>query len=371
MDPRLSGGYLTVDLTAIQKNYSLLKEQLAGRDCAAVVKADAYGLGADRVGPALFEAGCDKFFVALPEEGVQLRRALPPQTDIFILGGLFLDCEELYADERLTPVLNSLDEIRIWSTLSKSRGPLPAIIHLETGICRLGLMAEDIDELHANPNWLDGIEVQYLMSHLASADNPKSDQNAEQLQELRQMIARLPGGLKDLPVSFANSSGIFLGEAYQFNLGRPGVALFGANPTPTKDNPMHSVVQWQGKILQLHNVDSEKPVGYGATYRTGQKSRIATVAIGYADGYFRNLGNEASCAINNKRVPVVGRVSMDMITVDVTSLGEEECKRGDLVTLIGEDITVDEVAQQAGTIAYEILTSIGRRCYRRYLTDGV
>ncbi|WP_025898541.1 alanine racemase [Sneathiella glossodoripedis] len=371
MDPRLSGGYLTVDLTAIQKNYQILKAEVESSECAAVIKADAYGLGASEVGNALYRADCRKFFVALPEEGISLRKSLPIDAEIFILGGLFIDCEDLYIKERLTPVLNSLDEIRIWSELAHDHGPLPALIHLETGICRLGLMAEDIEELKANPHWLDGIEVQYLMSHLASADIPASEQNAEQLDELHKLIANLPEGLQHLPVSFANSSGIFLGKEYHFNLVRPGVALFGANPTPGKANPMNPVVQWQGKILQLHNVDSQKPVGYGATYRTGQKSRIATVAIGYADGYFRNLGNKAYCTINNKRVPVVGRVSMDMITVDVTSLEEEDCKRGDLVTLVGDDITLDEVAKQAGTIAYEILTSIGRRCYRRYLTDGV
>lgn len=370
MDPRLAGGYLTIDLTAIQKNYRILQNQLSGAECAAVVKADAYGLGAEKVAPALSAVGCRKFFVALPEEGIELRRILP-EAEIFILGGLFINCEELYAQERLAPVLNSLDEIRIWSALTKTHGPLPAIIHLETGICRLGLMQEDVAALSQNPQWADGIEVEYLMSHLASADITGSPQNNDQLIELNSLIRQLPEGLQNTPISFANSSGIFLGADYQFNLARPGVALFGANPTPDQPNPMQPVVQWHGKILQLHDVDSEKPVGYGATYRTSQKSRIATIAIGYADGYFRNLGNKAYCTINNKRLPVVGRVSMDMITVDITTLGQEECKRGDLATLIGGEITLDEVANHADTIAYEILTSMGRRCHRRYLQDGV
>ena len=370
MDPRLSGGYLTIDLTAIQTNYKTLQDQLNGTECAAVVKANAYGLGAAKVAPALYAAGCRKFFVASPQEGIELRRILP-EADIFILGGLFIDCEELYVQDRLAPVLNSLEEIRLWSTLTKSQGPLPAIVHLETGICRLGLMQQDVQQLSQNPQWLDGIEVDYLMSHLASADNASSQQNEDQLSELKSLVAQLPVGLQKTPISLANSSGIFLGSDYKYQLARPGVALFGANPTPGHLNPMRPVVQWHGKILQIHDVDSEKPVGYGATYRTSQKSRIATIAIGYADGYFRNLGNKAYCTINNKRLPVVGRVSMDMITVDVTSLGQEECKRGDLATLIGGDITLDEVATHADTIAYEILTSIGRRCYRRYLQDGV
>lgn len=370
MDPRLAGGYLTIDLVAIQNNYKRIQELAQGAECGASIKADAYGLGADRVAPALSAAGCRKFFVALPVEGIELRRILP-EAEIFILGGLFQDCEALYIQEKLTPVLNSLEEIRIWSGLTKTHGPLPATIHLETGICRLGLMEADARELAANPDWLDGLEVDYLMSHLASADIVQSTQSSEQLETLKFLISLLPERLRKTPVSFANSSGVFLGTDFKFDLCRPGISLFGGNPTPHQKNPMQATVQWQGKILQVHDVDSEIPVGYGASYRTSRKSRIATVAIGYADGYFRCLGNRADCSINNKRVPVVGRVSMDMITVDITSLGQEECKRGDLVNLIGEDITLDEIAQKAETIPYEILTSLGRRCHRRYLEAGV
>jgi len=370
MDPRLAGGYLTIDLVAIQNNYKRIQELVQGTECGASIKADAYGLGAKKVAPALSAAGCRKFFVALPAEGVELRRILP-DAEIFILGGLFQDCEELYVHERLAPVLNSLEEIRIWSDLTKTHGPLPAIIHLETGICRLGLMEADVRELTANPGWLDGLEVDYLMSHLASADIVQSTQSSEQLETLKHLISLLPAGLQNTPVSFANSSGVFLGSDFKFDLCRPGIALFGGNPTPHLENPMQATVQWQGKILQVHDVDSEIPVGYGASYRTSRKSRIATVAIGYADGYFRCLGNRADCSINNKRIPVVGRVSMDMITVDITSLGQDECKRGDLVNLIGEDITLDEIAQKAETIPYEILTSLGQRCHRRYLEAGV
>lgn len=371
MDPRLAGGYLTVDLLAIQKNYALLSKLVSPADCAGVVKADAYGLGVDKVAPALFEAGCRSFFVALPEEGVELRRILPVDSKIYILNGLFDECEEVYAHERLTPVLNSLDEIKRWSALTEKVGPLPAILHLETGICRLGLTESAVDELAANPGYMDGIELRYIMSHLASADAPDADQNAEQMAELNRLLEKLPDGLRNTPISFANSSGIFLGNDYHLQLARPGVALYGGNPTPDKENPMQPVVNWQGKILQVHDVDSEKPVGYGATYHTKRKSRIAIVSIGYADGYFRNLGNQGSCVINDNKVPVIGRVSMDMIAIDVTSIPEEKCRRGDLVDLIGKDISLDDLAKQAGTISYEILTSLGKRCHRRYLEAGV
>ncbi|WP_169568744.1 alanine racemase [Sneathiella limimaris] len=369
MDPRLSAGYITIDLVAIQKNYQKLLSLMEANDCAAVVKADAYGLGAQMVAPALHDAGCQKFFVAIPEEGVALRRILP-DVEIFILGGLFPDCEEVYVHERLAPVLNSLEEIETWSKLTQSHGPLPAIIHIDSGICRLGLLEADVNALAANPGIMDGIEVEYLMSHLASADDFKNPQNQEQLDTLTGLIAKLPEGLRNTPVSFANSSGMFHGTDFRFELGRPGIALYGANPTPHLENPMLPVVEWQGKVLQVHDVDSGKPVGYGATYRTSKRSRIATVSIGYADGYFRYLGNKAEVSINNKRVPVVGRVSMDMITIDITSLDEGECERGDLVYLIGESVTLDYIAEKAGTVAYEILTSLGQRCHRRYLDAG-
>jgi alanine racemase len=170
-----------------------------------------------------------------------------------------------------------------------------------------------------------------------------------------------------MPVSLANSSGIFLGAEYRFDLARPGIALYGGNPTPDKPNPMRSVAHLQGKILQVHDVDSDNTVGYGATYRSEGPARIATVSVGYADGYFRWLGNHADCAINGQRVPVVGRVSMDMLSVDVTSLGPDGCRRGDLATMVGGEISIDELAGRAGTISYEILTAIGDRCHRRYV----
>ncbi|MBL4740266.1 MAG: alanine racemase [Sneathiella sp.] len=366
MDPRLAGAYLTIDLTALQSNYKTLTKIAGNTECAAVVKADAYGLGASRVAPALNAVGCRKFFVALPSEAVRLRKILP-EVKIFVLGGLFEDCAEIYVQERLTPVLNRIEEIKTWSAMTADHGPLPAILHIDSGITRLGLMEPDIRLLAGTPQWLDGLEINYIMSHLACADDPTSSQNQQQLEQFDSLRKLLPEALQSTPVSFANSSGMFLGEDYLFDLARPGIALYGGNPTPTVPNPMKPVVHLQGKILQIHDVDSQKPIGYGATYRTSRKARIATVSVGYADGYFRCLGNQAECAINDKKVPVVGRVSMDMISIDVTDIALDECKPGDLVSLIGGPIDINSLATDAGTISYEILTSLGPRYHRLYL----
>ncbi|GLQ07585.1 alanine racemase [Sneathiella chinensis] len=365
-EPRLAGGYLTIDLGALRANYRTLQEKLGDTECAGVVKADAYGLGIERVAPALAEEGCRKFFVALPEEGVTLRRLLP-DVEIFILSGLFQDCEELYVRDRLAPCLTSLEEIRRWSAAASRHGPLPCILHLDSGISRLGLMEGPLRELAENPDWLDGLEVEYLMSHLACADSPENSYNEFQLEKLNTAISLLPPALRDTPVSFANSSGIFLGPEFQRDLARPGVALYGGNPTPGKPSPVRPVIHLQGKILQVHDVDSNIAVGYGASYRTAKNGRIATVSVGYADGYFRAFGNSAFCAIQNRKIPVVGRVSMDMLTIDVTDVEPELCKPGELVSLIGGAIDIDELADKAGTISYELLTSLGHRYYRRYI----
>ncbi|MFT6557785.1 alanine racemase [Sneathiella sp.] len=366
MDPFLAGSYLTVDLGALQENYRILSSQSEVAECAAVVKADAYGLGLKEVSLSLDAAGCRKFFVALPSEAVRLRKYLPA-AEIFVLGGLFDGAENIYIDERITPVLNCLDEIKRWSKATEEHGPLSAMIHLDTGITRLGLLQSDIEELNSNPHWLDGLEIRYIISHLACADTPEHPHNDFQLSELHRLRALLPPALHDVPVSFTNSCGIFLGPDFQFDLLRPGIALYGGNPVPGQKNPMKQVIHLQGKVLQVHDVDSKNAVGYGATWRCKENARVATVSVGYADGYFRALGDVGECAIENNKVSVIGRVSMDMISIDVTGLSEDKCQRGTLVSLIGGAIDLDELATQAGTISYELLTALGHRSHRRYI----
>ncbi len=365
MDPYLAGAYLTIDLDALVANYKLLASQSDAAECAAVVKADAYGLGVEKVVATLSKADCHRFFVALPSEGIVIRRMLP-DASIHILNGLMPGAESLYLSERLEPVLNSFEQVCKWAELSRKHGPLPSILHLESGIHRLGLQEADINKINQDLSVLDGLEVDYLMTHLACADTPDHPQNAQQLVEFQRLRSMLPGGLSKLPCSVANSSGIFLGTDYHFDLLRPGIALYGGNPTPGLKNPMQEVVRLQGKILQVHDVDSEKTVGYGATHQMKRKGRIAIISVGYADGYLRSLGNRGLCGLGQFRAPVVGRVSMDMITIDVTDIPEDISQTGSLVDLIGGTMDLDEIAETAGTVSYELLTSLGPRFHRHY-----
>ncbi|WP_142848699.1 alanine racemase [Telmatospirillum sp. J64-1] len=357
---------LTIDVGAVAANWRQLRDRLGpGKECAGVVKADAYGLGIAAIAPALAQAGCRHFVVAIIDEGITLRKLLP-EAEIIVLGGPWPGCEEDFAEHRLIPVLNSPEQIAAWRALCARRGPLSAVLHLDTGMARLGLTPAERDALR--PEDLKNIPLALVMSHLACADEAGNEMNARQLAEFREGLARLQKLLgRPLRASFANSSGIFLGPDYHFDLGRPGVALYGVNPCPGSANPMAPVVRLQGRIIQVRDVDSPQTVGYGATHRVTRRSRIATVAVGYADGYLRYLGNKGCASIGGFRVPVVGRVSMDLITLDVTDIPSPLAHAGAFADLIGPDHDVDALATEAGTIGYEILTSLGNRYHRRYV----
>lgn len=359
-----AGAVLTIDIGAIVANYSQLNERLASGHAAAVVKADGYGLGADRVAPALAAAGCDSFFVAHLDEGLQLRSLLP-EPEIMVLNGLVPGAEVEYASHDLIPVLNHPGEIDAWRAFAHGRtARLPAILHIDTGMSRLGLSARELDDL--DPDALEGIELRYVMSHLACADTPDHPMNHAQLAAFQAARPRLPPA----PASFANSSGIFLGPDYHLELSRPGIALYGGNPLPGQPNPMSQVVSLKGKILQLREIDSAMTVGYGATHSVTPPAKIATVAVGYADGYLRSLSNRASAYIGGTRVPLVGRVSMDLITFDVSDAPAEAVRPGAMIELIGPEHDIDAVAAEAGTIGYEILTNLGHRYHRRYVGES-
>ncbi|MFQ5784743.1 MAG: alanine racemase [Alphaproteobacteria bacterium] len=358
-----AGAVLTIDLGAIARNYRTLRDRLDGAGCAAVVKADAYGLGVERVAPVLARAGCTVFFVATLDEGIALRRILG-EASIMALDGAFAGCEAEFAEHDLVPVLNDLGQIARWQALARERNVrLDAVVHIDTGMNRLGLPACEVDVLAEAPERLDGLRLALVMSHLACAEDRAQPMNARQRDAFAALRTRLPAA----PASLANSSGIFLGSDYHFDLARPGVALYGVNPTPDAPNPMAEVVRLQGKILQVRDVDSPQTVGYGAAHRVAAPGRIATVPVGYADGYHRALGNRAFAAIGDVRVPVVGRVSMDLITLDVTGVPPGHALPGAAVDLIGGACPVEEVAAWADTIGYEILTSLGRRYARRYV----
>lgn len=348
-------------MAAIVANYRLLQRQLRrGATCTAVVKGDAYGLGARRVAPALAAAGCREFFVADVGEAAEIRPVLPARAVIYVLNGLLAGEEATFRRGGFVPVLNDLQQVANWQAAARAaRRALPAVLHVDTGMSRLGLSPEDALSL-ARPGRLAGLDLKAVISHLACAEDEAEPLNSQQLAAFARIRAAFPGAR----ASLANSSGIFLGPDYHFDFVRPGAALYGVNPQPGRPNPLRHIVSLHGKILQIHDVDPPRTVGYGATHRVAGRTRIATVAAGYADGWPRSLSNRGSAFIGDLRVPVIGRVSMDLITLDVTAA--PDVAPGDTVELLGEHISVDEVADAAGTIGYEILTRLGRRYHRVY-----
>jgi alanine racemase len=365
--PDFEAARLTVRLDAVAANYRAYHRLAGPTAVAAVVKADAYGLGAARVAPALAEAGCDSFFVARLEEGVALRKLLA-RARIFVLDGAPPDAVPALISHRLTPVLNSLSEIAAWSAAAGvGSHALDAVIHVDTGMNRLGLPGDELAVLSGqSARRLSGLNLVLVMSHLACSDDPANKLNALQLSHFRQALAMLPPA----PASLAASHGAMLGAEYHFDLVRPGVALYGANPQVregaggTAPNLMRTAAVLTARVLQLRRIDSGESVGYGATFRAKRPSMLATVALGYADGFPRTLSNKGVAVLNGARVPMVGRVSMDMLILDVTDLPETP-RVGDKAELLGDHVTLGEVAAMAGTNEYEILTRLRRvpRCY--------
>ncbi len=365
---RQAGAILRIDLSALAANYDLLNQRAGGAECAAVLKADAYGLGAQRVAPVLAAAGCTTFFVAHLAEGIDLRQILGPDPTVYILNGPLPETAGEFLAHELIPVLNSPQQIAQWAKAAANENrKLAAALHFDTGMARLGLTPAEADQLAQAPDLLAGIDLRLVVSHLACADEPEHPLNQEQQQQFAALLPRQPPA----PASLANSSGIFLGPDFHFDLVRPGIALYGGNPTPRVANPMAEVVRLQARIIQVREIDTPQSVGYGATYRAPGPRRIATLPVGYADGYLRALSGQGVGNIAGISVPIVGRVSMDLITLDVTDVPPADCEPGALADLIGGDgPALDEVAAAAGTIGYEILTSLGGRYHRQYLNNA-
>ncbi|MCW9039716.1 MAG: alanine racemase [Rhodospirillales bacterium] len=361
--PSRSCAVLTIDLDAVATNYAHLSSAAGGAEVCAVVKADAYGLGMARVAPVLARAGCKRFFVALIDEGIALRTLLA-DAEIHVLNGLLPGTEADFDEHRLIPVLNSREQVHDWARHCERLGQrLPADLHIDSGMNRLGMGAAETQALINDQDDLGRMHVEFMVSHLACAEERESAMNSEQLDRFNTARARLPAAA----ACFANSSGIFLGPAYCFDAVRPGCAIYGVNPTPDTPNQMSQVVHLQGKIVQTHDVDSPMSVGYGATHRIEKKRKIATVAVGYADGYLRSLSNRGTAYVGDVRAPILGRVSMDLITIDVSDAPERLIRPGHFVDLIGPHNPVDVVAENAGTIGYEILTGLGARYHRDYV----
>jgi alanine racemase len=362
-----AGGVLTVDLAAIAANWKRLYGMTVPVECAAVVKADAYGCGIDRVVPALKKIGCRTFFVADIPEGRRVRAAAPDAA-IYVLNGLMPSTAPAFADANLRPVINSTTELAEWDTfVASSNWRGGAALHIDTGMNRLGLTPEEAVAVAPRVQSGEGHGFKLLMSHFACAetlDHPMNDRQIRLFREIRILF-------RGVPSSLANSAGIFLGGTAHCDLVRPGIALFGGNPIPGQKNAMRPVVELKGRITQVRQIKKGDTVGYGASWTAARPTRLAIVAIGYGDGFFRAAAATktkapANLMIAGKPCPLIGRISMDLIAIDVTDLPNGVARRGEFATVIGGGIDVDEFGTACGTIGYEILTSLGKRYHRNY-----
>ncbi|WP_210106444.1 alanine racemase [Neorhizobium galegae] len=356
-------GILTIDLSALKRNYRRIATTVSPAKAAAVVKADAYGLGAQVVAPALYAEGCRDFFVAQYAEAVILRPLLPRDAALYVLNGLQPGTEEDCAARGIVPVLNSLEQVMRWRAAAGLVGErLKALLQFDTGMSRLGMASVEAEALAIDPALLSGIDILYIMSHLACADEAEDPHNASQAEMMRRFSSIFPG----VPVCFGNSAGAFLGESYRGALVRPGIALYGARPTDILERPMEPVVTIEARVIQARTVPAGTAVGYSATYVTDSERTLATVALGYADGLPRTLSNRGALFFKGHRLPIVGRVSMDSTIIDISDLEPGMLALGSLVEFIGQHQTLEEVAETAGTISWEILTGLGHRYFRQY-----
>jgi alanine racemase len=356
---------LTVRLGAVSSNFREFQRMAGTAAVAGVVKADAYGMGMVPLSKHLAGIGCDTFFVARLQEGIALRPAVP-QARIFVLDGAPDDAVPALIGHRLTPVLNSLAEIESWSSAARGDA-LDAAIHFDTGMSRLGLPGADLAVLaHGQAKRLRGIRVILLMSHLACADDPQSPMNRMQLERFRTALATLPSA----PASLSSSGGAMLGKDYAFDMIRPGIGLYGGNPQPSKPNPLSTVAVLTGRILQLRRIEEGESVGYGATFAASRPTMLATAGLGYTDGLMRALSNRGAGAIGGVRAPIAGRVSMDLVTLDVTDVPQSSLKIGADIEFVGDSIPLEEIAVASNTASYEILTSLARRVPRHYEAGG-
>jgi len=361
-----AGGILTVDLSAIEANWRSLGRRVMPSECSAVIKADAYGCGIEPVAARLSKAGCRTFFVADLGEARRVR-AVAPDTTIYVLNGLLPNTAAAFADLRARPVIGSMQELAEWDAFTNAQQwQGGAALHVDTGMNRLGISANEAAALAPRIR-SENHGIKLLMSHLACSQMPEHPLNTSQINLFREVRILYRG----IPSSLANSSGVFLGNPAHCDMVRPGVALYGVNPTPGRSNPMRPVIELQARIVQTRTIARGETVGYDAAWTAKRATRLAIVALGYADGYPRagsasDLAPGAEAIIAGTRCPIAGRVSMDLVAIDVTDIPNGGVKRGHLATMIGDEISVDDLATAAGTIGYEVLTSLGKRYHRVY-----
>ena len=377
--PGSASSVLIIDLEAIKSNFTYLQKKVSKVEVGVSIKSDAYGLGAKAVGKLLSAAGCKTFFVSTISEGMDLREILP-SSRIIVLNGPDRDSSKMFVENSLTPVLNSLNQIDIWHKETQQNSNNLSYLHVDTGMTRLGLNDKEINKLFSKDDLLNDLKIEVLMSHLACAEEANSQKNEEQLEKLIVIKEKLSPLIGSVRTSLANSAGIFLGSDFHLDLVRAGAFIYGLNKKDSGQDSSKPVIRVFAKIIQVQEVDSPSTVGYGATHEISRLTRIATVATGYADGYIRSSGqtykkenkNTAKVYFGNMSAPIIGRVSMDLLTIDVSDLPDHLVQPGGYAELIGNNYTVDDLAEVSGTIGYEILVRLGRRHHRVFVGgDGI
>ncbi|HEY0122658.1 MAG TPA: alanine racemase [Rhizobium sp.] len=370
-----AGLRLTVDLDALVENWRDMERRSGRARASAVVKADAYGLGIEDVGEALYLAGARDFFVATADEGATLR-LYAPDARIFVLCGIWPGMERVFFENDLVPVIASEEQLTFWMSVLSDYGDYPCALQVDTGFNRLGLPMEDALALADDVSRPASFAPVLVMSHLACGDDPANPMNRQQLEAFRKVSAAFEG----IEASLANSAGIFLGPEYHFDLTRPGIAIYGGEAVPGIANPMRPVATAEARIIQTRFVKAGETVSYGRALQLARDSRLAIVSAGYADGYMRSQSSGGVPLrqtglpggygfIAGHKVPVAGRITMDLTIFDITDLPDNLVRAGDYVELFGSNIPVDDAARAAGTIGYEMLTSLGLRHERRYVSE--
>ena len=360
--PDASEPRLTIDLDALAANFATLQALSSGAEVAPVLKADAYGIGAARAASRLWAEGARTFFVARASEGEALRASLGVDrpADIYVLDGCPPGLAPRLRSARLIPVLNGLDQVEAWSAAADVRAPLPCALHIDTGLNRLGLRPEEARALADAPGRLNRLDLRLVMSHLACSNAPDHPMNAVQLASFREIGAAFP----EARLSLSNSSGVFLGPDYAFDMVRPGISLYGGGPFEIPDPRIAPVATLEAPLLQVRTVRPGESIGYGASVTVEKPTRIGIIALGYGDGVLRSASPSGYGWLSGRRCRLIGRISMDLIAMDVTDA--RDAAPGMLVELFGARLLLDHAAAAAGTIAYELLSRIAGRVARVY-----
>ena len=369
--PPSSLGVLEIDTSKLVANYHHLQKQAPSALCGAAVKADAYGLGCNDVSYHLSLAGCDHFFVVHLEEGILLREYLKlmlpnKNPTIYVMSGVLPNTEDLLIRHNLTPTLITPHQVNLWQRAAlKHEKQLGAVLHFDTGMARTGLSRSQAQDLASNPQDLEGVHVEVIMSHLACSNELENPFNQHQLKSFGELSAMFP----NIPQSLSNSWGIFLGHQFHKNLVRPGGGIYGLSLTKKQNNNIpgiQNVISLKARIVQIQNIQKGATVGYGGTFKAPRPTRVATLGVGYADGYMRALSNRGVVKIGDHFAPIIGRISMDFATVDVTDIPEDQVYENGWALVLGDDVYPQDMAEKAGTISYELAVNLSRRYHRRY-----